>query len=159
MTCPDCKTGILSRNKKPDALGRVIERCDTCQYRRVVDAPDSVPALSGILARTHAAHTTLAPVVHAAPVAVVGQPCPCCHRKVAKLPICAKCKKNRRVLGKVLCEECGRPASLRPRYCVKCGERFIPQRGEKLTGTAAYHCPAHRSKKSTLSSHATVGTA
>ncbi len=147
MKCPDCKGGVLSRNKKPDALGRIIERCDSCNHRRVVDAPDEVRPLSGSVVRSNG-HGLL-PVAHAAPapVAVVGQPCPCCHRKVSKLPICVKCKKNRRALGKNRCEECLKPASLKPRYCTRCGEQFTPERGEKLAGTAAYHCPKHRSAK------------
>lgn len=147
MKCPDCKRGILSRNKKPDALGRTIERCD-CTHRRVVDSPDDVPALSGSVVRTNgqSGHNGDAPRF-AAPVAVVGQPCPCCHRKVSKLPLCVKCTKNRRVLGKSRCEECDRPAALKPRFCVKCGEKFTPVRGEKLAGTAAYHCPGHRISK------------
>jgi hypothetical protein len=146
VTCPDCKTGVLSRNKKPDALGRIIERCDSCNHRRVVDAPDAVPALSGSVVR---AANGNAPdqVAQPAPVAVVGQPCPCCHRAVKKLPICEKCKKNRRVLGKTKCEECSRPRSLAARFCVKCGEKFTPTADEKLSGTAAYRCPKHRAAK------------
>jgi hypothetical protein len=139
MKCPECNTGILSRNKKPDALNRTIEKCDSCDYRRVVGAPDIVPALSGSLARP------TGPSLHVAPVAVVGQPCPCCHRKVNKLPICVKCKKNRRVLGKSKCEECSRPVGPAPRFCVKCGEKFTPEKG--IGGTAAYRCPAHRTKR------------
>lgn len=149
MICPDCKKGVLSRNKKPDALGRVIERCDTCNHRRVVDAPDDVPPLSGSLAHAaRATPATHAPAsVHAAPIAVVGQPCPCCHRKVAKLPICATCKKNRRMLGKTRCEECSRPRRGAPRFCMKCGVEFTPESGEKLTGLDAARCPKHRKPK------------
>lgn len=144
MKCPSCERGILSRNKKPDALQRIIERCDSCNHRRVVDAPDQVPALSGSVVRTngHAAAGA-----SPAPLAVVGQPCPCCHRRVTKLPICVKCKKNRRQLGKSRCEECSRPPALKPRFCVRCGEKFTPLRGDKLAGTAAYHCPTHRAAK------------
>jgi hypothetical protein len=148
MKCPDCKSGILSRNKKPDALGRTIERCDSCNHRRVVDAPDEVRPLSGSVTRQAGPNGGPGePPRFVAPVAVVGEPCACCHRKVTKLPICTKCKKNRRVLGKSRCEECSRPASLKPRFCVKCGVQFTPERGEKLAGTAAYHCPTHRTAK------------
>jgi hypothetical protein len=34
--------GTISRNKKPDALGRIVERCDSCNLRRVVNAADEV---------------------------------------------------------------------------------------------------------------------
>lgn len=142
MKCPDCKSGTLSRNKKPDALGRIIERCDTCNHRRVVDAPDDIAPMSGSIVRPNA------PATHApAPVAVLGQPWPCCHRKVTKLPLCAKCKKNRRVLGKSRCEECSQPAALKPRFCYLCGAKFTPVHGEKLTGSQAYQCPTHRTAK------------
>jgi hypothetical protein len=148
MTCPSCKKGVLSRTRKPDALGRTIEKCDHCSYRRVVDAPKAAEALSGSLAVQNGGNPQRVDTPRLiAPVAVVGEPCPCCHRKVSKLPLCVKCKRNRRILGKTKCEECSQPATLKPRYCVKCGEQFTPQRGEKLTGVAAYHCPTHRATK------------
>lgn len=148
MTCPSCRKGVLSRTRKPDALGRIIEKCDSCDFRRVADAAQSIEPLSGSVVGQISQSAPRSDTPRAiAPVAVVGEPCPCCHRKVSKLPICTKCNKNRRVLGSSRCEECNKPAKLKPRYCVECGVQFTPERGEKLAGTAAYHCPTHRRAK------------
>lgn len=150
MKCPSCNTGVLSRNKKPDALGRIIEKCDSCDYRRVVSGDEDVVApLSGSMARiggqTYASTPAASQPIRFAPTPVVGQPCPCCHRTVRALPICVKCKKNRRALGKKRCDECSRPVGPSARFCVKCGAKFTPERG--IGGTAAYRCPAHRTTK------------
>lgn len=125
MTCPECQTGVLSRNRKPDALGRIVEKCDACKYQKVitqVTEPATLPARS--MREAHALASTNLPLASTSPadhVLVVGKPCPCCHRKVKALPRTAE-----------------------PRHCMKCGVLFTPKRGEKLPGLEAARCPKHR---------------
>lgn len=159
MRCPECKTGIVSRSRKPDALERIVEKCDACKYRRFIPkpgAPEAVVPLSGSLvsqrsADTHAISRPVpAPVdrIVSATLAppVVGQPCQHCGQKVKPQRMCLQCRTRPCPPHKRRCLVC-RPASKRlsPRFCVECGEKY-----ERMVGdppSAAFRCPKHRKEK------------
>lgn len=159
MKCANCPTGILSRNKKPDALGRIIEKCDACDYRRTISGDELVVApLSGSLTNVRGRATANHVVSTPAPVAsvdrvnvltltpVVGQPCPCCGQKVKPMRMCIQCRTRPALFHKRRCGVCRPPRKRLPsRFCVECGEKYERQVGDPPS--AAFRCPKHRKEK------------
>lgn len=160
MNCPECKTGIISRSRKPDALERIVVKCDACDYRRFIPkpgAPDVVVPLSGSLVTTrssekHVTSRAAAPVIERVVVSatleppVVGKPCQHCGQKVKPRRMCIQCRTRPCPPHKRRCTICKPPTKRLPsRYCVECGVLYERQVGDPPS--AAYRCPTHRKEK------------